>query len=101
MDSNRNRNDLNHQRHSCGCSGTGQNNPAHRHSTVRPVSEDCGCGMNTGSQFDQSVIAMAYVPWQKFEETWMPEEGLYRGTIFPSLYKPFMRGGCSNHERTK
>lgn len=124
MDSNRTRNDLNHYRQNCGCSGSGQNASGRRqptHAAVRSVSQqdcscttgshqnpvgipapqDCGCGMNAGSLFDQSVIAMAYVPWQKFEDIWKPGESLHRGTIFPSLYKPFMRGGCGNHERTK
>ena len=34
-------------------------------------------------------LAMAYVPWQEWERTCDVEEGFQRGTIFPSLYKPF------------
>ena len=34
-------------------------------------------------------LAMAYVPWQKFECTYEPAQGLKAGTIFPELDKPF------------
>ena len=42
------------------------------------------------------VLAMAYVPWQRWQETYPLEEGLHRGTIFPELDLPFegkKRGG--------
>ncbi len=35
------------------------------------------------------VLAMAYVPWQRWRETYPLEEGLTKGTIFPDLYLPF------------
>lgn len=39
-------------------------------------------------------LAMAYVPIQKWEDTYSLETALQRGTIFPSLDLPFMgRGG--------
>ena len=42
------------------------------------------------------VLAMAYVPWQRWQETYPLEEGFKRGTIFPELDFPFegkKRGG--------
>ena len=34
-------------------------------------------------------IAMAYVPWQRWEELYDLDKGFMCGTIFPSLNKPF------------
>lgn len=40
-------------------------------------------------------VAMAYVPWQFFHETFEPDKALQCGTIFPELSKPFCgKGGC-------
>lgn len=38
-------------------------------------------------------LAMAYVPWQCWGETYKPAEGWDRGTIFPELDLPFLGGG--------
>lgn len=38
----------------------------------------------------QTPLAMAYIPFQKWETPYEPEVGLSRGTIFPSLDKPFI-----------
>jgi hypothetical protein len=38
-------------------------------------------------------LAMAYVPWQCWCETYKPAEGWCRGTIFPELDLPFLGGG--------
>lgn len=35
-------------------------------------------------------LAMAYVPFQKWEETYSENTALYKGTIFPSLDLPFL-----------
>ena len=41
------------------------------------------------------VLAMAYVPWQFFNDTYEPDKALQYGTIFPELNKPFYgKGGC-------
>ncbi len=41
------------------------------------------------------VIAMAYVPWQEWQNLYEPDKGLRYGTIFEDLDKPFKgRGGC-------
>ena len=44
----------------------------------------------------QFPIAMAYVPWQRFGQTYDPAKALCAGTIFPELDKPFCgkRGVC-------
>jgi len=39
-------------------------------------------------------LAMAYVPWQCWCETYKPAEGWDRGTIFPELDLPFLGGGA-------
>ncbi len=39
------------------------------------------------------VLAMAYVPDQAWETPYDVKEGLDRGTLFPSLDKPFLGGG--------
>lgn len=41
-------------------------------------------------------LAMAYVPWQSFNNTYEPCKALHTGTIFPELCKPFCgkRGAC-------
>ena len=52
------------------------------HSMKRPY--DCLAGL---------PLAMAYVPWQCWNETYKPAEALHRGTIFPELDLPFLAGG--------
>ncbi len=37
-------------------------------------------------------LAMAYVPMQRWEETYEPGEALMNGTVFPSLNLPFLGG---------
>ena len=50
---------------------------------------------NFNEYFDHFPIAMAYVPWQFFHETFEPDKALECGTIFPELSKPFYgKGGC-------
>lgn len=45
---------------------------------------------------DHLPLAMAYVPFQKFSNTFNPCKALHMGTIFPELCKPFCgkRGAC-------
>ncbi|MCI8418380.1 MAG: spore coat associated protein CotJA [Lachnospiraceae bacterium] len=43
-------------------------------------------------------LAMAYVPWQQWMQTYDLDRALAAGTIFPELDKPFMgvrKGGCA------
>jgi len=42
--------------------------------------------------FSQMELAQAYVRPQPMEEIFPPEEGLLKGTIFPSLYQPYEGG---------
>ena len=44
--------------------------------------------------FENRPPAMAYVPWQVWEKTYEPAEGLKNGTIFPCLNLPFSGGRC-------
>ena len=39
---------------------------------------------------DCMVLAMAYVPMQKFEELYNPEVGFDRGTVFRALDLPYL-----------
>lgn len=39
-------------------------------------------------------VGMGYVPMQPWETPYPPNTALSRGTIFPALDKPFLRGGC-------
>ena len=48
---------------------------------------------------DKMPVAMAYVPWQRWEEPFELNKAYRCGTLFPSLNKPFcettlFRGGC-------
>ena len=56
---------------------------------------------NRGSYYSMAAlgqfpIAMAYVPWQRFGQTYDLSKALCAGTIFPELDKPFCgkRGVC-------
>lgn len=59
----------------------------------RPMQRPCEHMKN--DPLSKLPVAMAYVPWQYFEETYEPDKALQYGTIFPELNKPFYgRGGC-------
>ena len=36
-------------------------------------------------------LAQAYIPMQRFDGVFAPEEALRKGTLFPSLYQPYRR----------
>lgn len=48
--------------------------------------------MNNQPIPNNPVLAMAYIPWQKLEKVYAPEEALEKGTLFPELDKPFLGG---------
>ena len=50
------------------------------------------CSDNT-SNISRQVLAMAYVPIQKFQCLYDPPKGLHAGTIFAELDKPFLGTG--------
>ncbi len=69
-----------------------------RNYCVSDVVRDCNCQENsepcddvvrTRDMCAGMALAMAYVPWQNFECTYEPMQGLHAGTIFPELEKPF------------
>lgn len=47
-----------------------------------------------GECMDQYPVAMAYVPWQRWQQVYPVEQAFCRGTIFPDLDKPFVMGRC-------
>ena len=54
-----------------------------------------GCGRRNDALSD-FPLAMAYVPWQKWQNVFDPCKGFTRGTIFEDLSKPVHgRGGCN------
>ena len=60
------------------------------------VNTSCGCNKPKSCEcLDDMALAMAYVPWQSFHETFKLDKALHAGTIFPELFKPFCgrRGG--------
>ena len=59
----------------------------------------CGCmktdGCNIGTEHvDHMAPGMCYVPWQKWEDIYSPEEGFARGTIFAQLDKSYIGRTC-------
>ncbi len=71
---------------------------------------NCGCSQNTVTPQPRSIpadgvaqscvmpssccpVAMAYIPFQAFEEPFEESKAFMVGTAFPSLLKPFLRGG--------
>ena len=52
----------------------------------------CGC---TKARFPvNTAYAMAYVPFQQSGEVYACDRALSRGTIFPCLDLPFLKGCC-------
>lgn len=41
---------------------------------------------------DWPELAVAIVPYQKYGETFNVVEALYKGTLFPDLYRPYEPG---------
>lgn len=48
------------------------------------------CPLPMGRFPKETPLAMAYVPYQSWEEPYSSSVALQRGTIFPSLDKPFI-----------
>jgi hypothetical protein len=48
------------------------------------------CPMPTGAFPKETPLAMAYVPFQSWENPYDSATALARGTIFPALDKPFI-----------
>ena len=57
---------------------------------------NCSCMANENSS-QKMVLAMAYVPWQRWGNLYDLEQALIAGTIFADLNKPLREtGGCCN-----
>lgn len=49
---------------------------------------------SSNDPLEDMALAMAYVPWQTWQQIYEPCPALQRGTIFKELDKPFLgRGG--------
>jgi len=59
----------------------------------------CDVQTNCNIPQDKCSLAMAYVPWQKWEKPYDDEKALERGTIFPSLDLPFYGKGILKYDR--
>lgn len=63
------------------------------HDVIYPEEHRRGCYNDPKWDYRKFPVAMAYVPMQPWEGLYDLETGLRRGTIFPSLDKPFLGGG--------
>ena len=50
--------------------------------------------MNCPNSVQLQVVGMAYVPWQKWQNIYKPENALCAGTIFQDLDLPFTGRRC-------
>ncbi|SET40848.1 spore coat associated protein CotJA [[Clostridium] polysaccharolyticum] len=56
---------------------------------------DKGCELTFGEEVDELPVGMAYVPYQEWDcNVSNACQGLYDGTIFPELVKPFVCTYC-------
>ena len=53
------------------------------------IAVDTGCAVD-----EMPAFSMTYSPWQQWDAVYDAEVALCRGTIFPCLDKPFLRGAC-------
>lgn len=80
-----------------------QNSARWNFPNCRPAMKNCGSGQSSSGentnrpgnnaetdQLQNMAIAMAYVPWQRWDTVYKEEVGLDRGTIFPELDLPFL-----------
>lgn len=58
------------------------------------VSRPSACPDTSVGGMERYSLAMAYVPWQQWKQTYAIDRGLQRGTIFPELDLPFVMGRC-------
>ncbi len=67
-------------------------NPPQEQQSCQPCLTDDNCTACSGQQPPQQImrVAMAYVPWQRWQQPYDYEKGLETGTIFPDLDLPFL-----------
>ena len=66
---------------------TRQENP--QPSVKSAPASTCNTACSQSETRQPMALAMAYVPWQRWKDTYPLEEGFHRGTIFPELDLPF------------
>ncbi len=77
-----------------GCGSPMAPSPAVCPEAACPVCRDT---RNTYDELSSMPLAMAYVPWQEWQNIYEAEKGFCCGTIFEELNKPFRGiGGCQN-----
>ena len=59
------------------------------------------CPMPKGRFPENTPLAMAYIPFQTWEKPYEVDVALSRGTIFPSLDKPFIGEEAVKNAHTK
>jgi hypothetical protein len=65
-----------------------------RENISEPVANDRDNAPGSDKLFAENTpLAMAYVPFQQWGETYSDDEALNRGTLFPQLDFPFTGGG--------
>ncbi len=62
---------------------------------MAPIEYIDGCELNAAMEAmcmntREQSLAMAYVPYQEFEELYSDSEALYNGTLFKKLNLPFL-----------
>lgn len=68
----------------------------HMPAAPMPQRTNRACPQTAASHLEQNYpLAMAYVPWQQWQQTYAPERGLAQGTIFPDLDLQFDYGRCT------
>ncbi len=58
--------------------------------SVNPGDENGSANNNPQDCMQNKALAMAYIPWQKWDTVYKEEVALERGTIFPELDLPFL-----------
>ncbi len=83
---------------SCNCKMKPREMPAQNSCMQKTVPSCCDKIEDMGiyAHADHLPLAMAYVPWQNFTNTFHLQKALQMGTIFPELCMPFCgkRGIC-------
>ena len=76
---------------SCNMSGGNRPNSMSGFGCSNNATQGCGYTNNTTQSCGPG---MCYVPWQKWEDIYSPEEGFARGTIFAQLDKSYIGRKC-------
>ena len=77
------------------CRNAGPNKKDDKHDKEMnscPCHKD-GCDIGT-DHVDKMNPAMAFVPWQKWQDVYDIDQAIGCGTIFKELYKPYVGRGC-------